>query len=107
MVFPCEWPITPAVFPYHDVIIIITVVFSVTCDPGMEAKGGDTCEDCQADFYKVTPGVQNCTACPGPTTTEGVTAATELNQCVGKCTYVSNEEIPQVDGFRWLKFTVL
>ena len=69
------------------VFIAVMVVFAVTCDPGMEAKGGDTCNPCQANFYKDTVGVQDCSACPGASTTEGVSAATDINQCIGKCTY--------------------
>ena len=66
------------------VINTVMVVFAVICVAGMEAKGGDTCNPCQANFYKDTTGVQDCIACPGKTTTEGDTAATAMSQCVGK-----------------------
>ena len=94
--FPHKGPVMRKGFPHHDVIIIVRVMFSGICDPGMETKGGDTCNPCQANYYKDTAGITDCTACPGATTTDGVTGATALNQCVGKCVLISKHEIPGI-----------
>ena len=52
---------------------------SCTCDAGAQWQGGQ-CAPCAAGYYKTSPGLHACSACPALTTSfEG---ATEADDCL-------------------------
>src|SRR4051794_351543 len=43
---------------------------------------GATCSQCPVNTYKTAPGSAACSSCPAGTTTDGLTGATAVTQCI-------------------------
>jgi hypothetical protein len=62
------------------------------CILGYTPTGSNgTCEECQINTYKDVIGNSSCIACPSLQVTNGITAASDINQCQCPIGYYSND----------------